>query len=189
MPFRKRYQKKRRNVRAHKMIKNQWPQTYKLKATGTLTTDGAGALTFNTQAGGVTTIGGDYTNLSSLYDSFIVKGMSVRIFPVNVGAENPGAAIIRGNLGSVIDMDGTGLPATIAAQIEYNSFKMHSSRSPAKRYIGIPPAYRPDINDLGIGFSAGNKNTAIQYRLEGFGAAQLAYYYLITWYVTCIGRR
>ena len=175
MPKGRSYKKKNTNRKMvmYKSAMNQADAQYKLKITSLLTTSAAGTLVFNTQASGVT-FAGDFTQLAALYG--VESSATIPIF--------------RGRTASIIDMDGDSLATTLTEAIEYDSFKMHASRSLVmKRYVSIPPKYRQRLNDLSSGFANANKDSTIQFLYEDYSAETVVGYYVLKWYITCLGRR
>lgn len=175
--------------KAFKRSNNQGVTNFKLKQIYSVSSDSFGALLTTTQVSSVVSTP-EWGSIQGLYDSFKVIAIKKELMPYSVGNESSSVgANVRGNLGSYVDMDGTGLPANIGGAIEYNSFKMVSSRSKQSRYLRIPKDHRTQINDMGLGFDTDNKNCTIVYQGDNFGVSQLQYWVVDTFYVQVQGRR
>lgn len=187
------YRRKRRTTkrrykrrRSYKRSLNQAGARFILKEVDTINAS-AGVFTVDFNAAGVSTMP-DWSALQALYDSFEVKAISVIIRPINVGDESGGTPHTRGNVGSIIDMDGGGLPTSMTTAYEYNSFKLHNARHAIKRYLPIPRKYRPNMNDISVGYNSNNNNSTIRILGDNFSNSS-QYWYMVKYYVTCYGRR
>lgn len=198
MPYRRsgrtnRYARKRRVTRkrrvAFKRSNNQGAQQFKLRKVYSISSDTFGVITSTLQPS--TVVGTtEWGSLQALYDNFKVGAIKKELRPYSVGNESSSVgATIRGNLVSLVDMDGTGVPADVASAVQYNSCKFLSSRSAQSRYLKIPRKYQTQLSDMAVGFDPDNKNATIMFRGDGFGASQLQYWVIDTYYVTCYGRR
>lgn len=169
---------------------NQASRSYICKTVGEIITSGTGTISHRTFPSGVTTTA-TYTNLSALYDNFEVTAISVKYVPYNLyGIDASVATFKRGNMGSVVDMDGLNYPnGNFTLALQYGSFKMHSSARTIYKYLPIPKRYRPQMNDFNVGWNTQNLDSTIEVLGDGFGNSARAYYIFIKYYIKCYGRR
>lgn len=176
----------RKTRRQKKRSVNQANYQFILRQVGTVSAT-SGVITEDFKPSDVTGYS-DWSALQALYDNFEVKAISVTLRPINVGDESGSTPHTRGNLVSIVDMDGNSLPTGIATAYEYNSLKFHDSREVARRYIRIPKRYRPKLNDLATGFDADNMDSTIRFLGDNFSDSS-QFWFMSKIYVTCTGRR
>jgi len=161
-----------------------------LKYTAAIATDGSGTLSQDFSPDGVTSAG-NWTNLTGLYDTFSVKAMKIRLIPRYMSATSETITNYhRGTALTCVDWDGTGLPTTVAQVLQYGNMKYRDPSKPFNMYVRIPKKYRPVMNDMATGFNTtDNKNVKIVLFGDAWSASVQAYFYVITYYVTCYGLR
>lgn len=190
--FKRRSDTRRKSYKRRQSFKrsnNQAVTQFKLKKVYSASSDSFGNIVTTIQPSSVTTCT-DWSSLQTLYDNFKVVAIKKELRPYSVGNESSTAgANVRGNLVSIADMDYGSLPSSLSDAVQYNSCKFLNSRTAQTRYLKIPKQYRSQINDMALGFDADNKDSVIMFRGDGYGASQLQYWVLDTFYVQCIGRR
>lgn len=183
----KKYRRKKFNRKMSNMV------YIKLRTTTLISSDGAGNIGVVT--GGIMTAqqvtgAGNYSALANIYDQFEVHAMKYELFAYRVGAESATIPpVSRGNLASIVDMDGSTLPTSILSAAEYATFKNHQPRNNIKRYVVIPKKHRPELNDFAVGYSTDNDNVTIYFIGDSWSNNSTAFYAVKTWYVKCYGTR
>lgn len=174
---------------SRKRSNNQGTFQYKLRKVYSISSDSFGIITSTLQPSTVTGTT-EWGSLQTLFDNFKVNAIKKELRPYSVGNESSTAgATVRGNLVSLVDMDGSGVPADVASAVQYNSCKFLSARSAQSRYLKVPRKYQTQLSDVATGYDPDNKNATIMFRGDGFGASQLQYWVVDTYYVTFTGRR
>lgn len=196
MVYKRRYNKKRnfrkksyqkRSYQTYRSSKNQANAYFKLRQMGSATAT-SGLITIDTHPSDVTGFA-DWSSLQGLYDNFVVKAIKVTIRPINVGDESlDTGAHNRGNLVSIIDMDGNAAGTSVAEAVQYGSCKFHNSRSVCTRYLPIPRRYRPKLNDFATGLDSANMDSAIRFIGDNYSDSS-QYWVLKTIYIQATGRR
>lgn len=162
-----------------------------IKKTGAVNCDAAGAFLHTLTCADVN-LCSNYTPLTTLYDTFAIKAIKLKLIPRWVGGEGIGGATYgRGTTVTGTDFDGGSLPATVAQAIEYGNSKYHQARNTITRYQKIPKSCRPNLNDFAAtpAFNADNKNTTIFAIGDAWSNSAVAYFFIHTYYVTCYGLR
>lgn len=154
--------------------------------------DGVGVIT-DTVTASLVVATGNYGSLSALYDAYAVKAIRVEYIPINVGAEGiagSAAPYVRGTTIKMVDVDGTNLPGTVAAAIEYYKAKACDPRKKITQYYKIPKMYRSQLNDFSVGWNTQNKDTTIMMVGDSYLPVNTNFYLrYATFYVSCYGGR
>lgn len=179
----KRQTRRKRTFRPRKMSGGGTSARFVLKSIGTISSDGAGLISDDTTCDQVYNVpAGNFSSLAALYEMYIVRAISVKYFPINVGEEDF-ATTYRGSSGTFIDYDGTSVASTFANAVEYDTFKMHQSRAVIKRYVGIPKKLRTELNSTTAVFDTDNKNVLIRLIGQTFTNATPFWYFVKKYYV------
>lgn len=190
MPYKK-SKSVRRKRRTTRRYKRRIPKNYtfiRLRFVTAILSNGTGVISDLRSLGQITTCQ-NYSDLAGVYDQFQVNAMKVKYIPYNVGDESSSVGgNTRGNVCSVIDMNGANLPTSVGTASAWDTFKLVPAYYPHQRYIRIPKKYRPALNNFATGFDT-TSNDDVTFCLLGdsFNNSTTQFYVVITYYIKCIG--
>lgn len=151
-----------------------------LRLTDAVTATAGGVINATTLLSNVTATP-DWASYATIYDGFIVHGMSVTLLPQVPGLDTRDGG--RGSLVSLLDMDSSSPATTIIQAFNYTSSKNHLALHGGSRMLWIPPERRTTINQMAVGFSAQNPDSVIQFIGEGYTPNTAFFYRFVKFFV------